>query len=103
MPKSRTTDVKDSRYIAWFSSADASEKRGIEDLAFIIVKTARELDVVRRKGPAGVASAACYIASMLLGEEIPTRKIAELAGVREDTIKARYKDLIKHLLFTIIL
>jgi transcription initiation factor TFIIB len=45
------------------------------------------------KGPTGVAAAALYIASVLLGERKTQRDVAEVAGVTEVTIRNRYKEI----------
>ena len=45
------------------------------------------------KGPAGVAAAALYVASLLLGERKTQSEIANVAGVTEVTIRNRYKEL----------
>ncbi|WP_407393164.1 transcription initiation factor IIB [Methanobrevibacter sp.] len=45
------------------------------------------------KGPTGVAAAALYIASMLLGERKSQKVVAGVAGVTEVTIRNRYKEL----------
>ena len=48
-------------------------------------------------GPTGVAAAALYIASVLLGERKTQRDVAEVAGVTEVTIRNRYKELTEQL------
>ena len=45
------------------------------------------------KGPNGVAAAALYIASILLGERKTQKDVANIAGVTEVTIRNRYKEL----------
>ena len=45
------------------------------------------------RGPTGVAAAALYIASVLLGERKTQRDVADIAGVTEVTIRNRYKEL----------
>lgn len=49
------------------------------------------------KGPAGVAAAALYIASVLLGERKTQKEVAVAAGVTEVTIRNRYKELSEQL------
>ena len=45
------------------------------------------------RGPTGVAAAALYVASVLLGERKTQSEIADVAGVTEVTIRNRYKEL----------
>lgn len=45
------------------------------------------------KSPTGMAAAALYIASILLGERITQKDISEVTGVTEVTIRNRYKEL----------
>jgi transcription initiation factor TFIIIB Brf1 subunit/transcription initiation factor TFIIB len=93
MPKDLIPHVKKSFHITW----------GAEDISFLILRTAEELEVVHRKGPTGVASAACYIASVPAGEKVPLEKIAEVAEEPEETVRNRCDDLVNHLLFIITL
>jgi transcription initiation factor TFIIB len=93
MPKDLIPHVKKTLHITW----------GPELVSWLILRTAQELEVVHRKGPTGIASAACYIASVLAGEKVPLEKIAELAGVPEETVRNRCDDLVNHLLFIITL
>jgi len=46
------------------------------------------------KSPAGIAAAFVYISSVLLGEKIPQREIAEYAGVTEVTIRNRTREIL---------
>ena len=55
------------------------------------------------RGPTGVAAAALYIASVLLGERKTQRDVADIAGVTEVTIRNRYKELAEKLDIEIIL
>lgn len=49
------------------------------------------------KGPIGLAAATLYIATLMEGEFIPQRKIAEAIGVTEVTIRNRCQDVAKAL------
>ncbi len=62
-----------------------------------ILKMARDNDLTSGKGPTGVAAAAIYIASLLLGERRTQRSVSEVAGVTEVTIRNRYKELTEKL------
>ena len=49
------------------------------------------------KGPAGIAAAALYIASILLCEKKTQKDVSVIAGVTEVTIRNRYKELVEKL------
>lgn len=49
----------------------------------------------------GLVSAGIYIASILVGEHMTQREIAEATRVSEATIRVRYRDIIKNLLFVL--
>ncbi|MEM2734166.1 MAG: transcription initiation factor IIB, partial [Candidatus Bathyarchaeia archaeon] len=53
--------------------------------------------------PVGMAAAASYIASVLIGEKRTQREIAEIANVTEVTIRNRFKELMEQLLFIVTL
>lgn len=65
----------------------------VQSKAIEIIEKSAELGLNSGKGPTGVAAAALYIASVLLGERKTQREIAEVAGVTEVTIRNRYKEL----------
>ncbi len=77
----------------------------VEATAYKIVKAARETkpNLISGRGPMGVAAASCYIASVLTGGKKTQRELAEAAQVTEVTIRNRYKDLLRYLMFTISL
>lgn len=58
-----------------------------------ILKKAASQELTSGRGPTGMAAAAMYIASVLCGERITQREVAEVAGVTEVTIRNRYKEL----------
>jgi transcription initiation factor TFIIB len=58
-----------------------------------ILKKALSQELTSGRGPTGMAAAAMYIASVLCGERITQREVAEVAGVTEVTIRNRYKEL----------
>jgi len=68
-----------------------------------ILKEAAEQELTSGRGPTGIAAASLYIASVLCGERITQREIAETAGVTEVTIRNRYKELTRKLDIDIIL
>jgi transcription initiation factor TFIIB len=58
-----------------------------------ILKRAVESRTSAGKDPMGLAAAALYVASVLEGENITQKDVAEAAAVTEVTIRNRYKDL----------
>jgi transcription initiation factor TFIIB len=52
------------------------------------------------KAPTGVACAAIYISSLLIGEKRTQREIGEVARITEMTIRSRIRELEKHLIFS---
>ncbi|PWB87890.1 transcription initiation factor IIB [Methanobrevibacter thaueri] len=58
-----------------------------------IIEEASNNGLTSGRNPAGVAAAAVYIASVLLGERKTQRDVAEIAGVSEITIRNSYKEL----------
>jgi len=94
--------VKTSQYIAKFSNQLTMEGTA-EEIAHKILATAKELKLTSGRGPAGIAAAASYIASVLTGERKTQREIAEIAHVTEVTIRNRYKELVERLQFIIYL
>ena len=73
-----------------------------ESKAILIIDEASKKGLTSGKGPTGVAAAALYIASVLLGERKTQKEVANASGVTEVTIRNRYKELSKHLdVFTV--
>jgi transcription initiation factor TFIIB len=93
-----------------------------EETAYKILKVAREARLVSGKDPASVAGAAYYTASVITGEERPitnkdkevstknaekqTKKItqediSEILGVTEVTVRNRFKELERGLIFEV--
>ncbi|MEM4727558.1 MAG: transcription initiation factor IIB, partial [Candidatus Bathyarchaeia archaeon] len=60
-----------------------------------------ELKLTSGRGPAGIAAAATYIASLLMDERRTQGEIAKGAKVTEVTIRNRYKELTQKLNFKI--
>ena len=90
--------VKPSQYISKFSNQLTMQGKA-EEIAHKILKMARTLRLTSGRGPTGIAAAASYIASVLMGERKTQREIAEIAQVTEVTIRNRYKELVERLLF----
>jgi len=68
-----------------------------------IIYNSKDQKFSQGKNPVGLAASACYIASILTGERKTQREIAEVARVTEATMRTRYKQIAKHLLFKISL
>ena len=94
--------VKPSQYIAKFSNQLMMQGK-VEEIAYKILTTAKELKLTSGRGPTGMAAAASYIASMLTGEKRTQREVAEVAQVTEVTIRNRYKELVERLMFQMAL
>jgi transcription initiation factor TFIIB len=75
----------------------------LQSKAIEIIKMAMEKELTSGRGPTGVAAAAIYIASVLLGERRTQREVADVAGVTEVTIRNRYKELVDKLDIDIII
>lgn len=83
-------------YISRFASRlDLSGE--VQAKAIDIINQSIEKGLSSGKGPTGVAAAALYISSLLLGERKTQGDIAEVAGVTEVTIRNRYKELAEKL------
>jgi len=72
------------------------------EIVYKILKAAGELRLTSGKEPAGIISAAVYIAARLVGEKRTQREISEVARVTETSIRNRYKELEKRLDFIIV-
>ena len=69
----------------------------VQSKAIEIINKAMDNGLTSGRGPTGVAAAALYIASVLLGERKTQRDVADIAGVTEVTIRNRYKELTEQL------
>ncbi|MEM0214737.1 MAG: transcription initiation factor IIB [Archaeoglobaceae archaeon] len=86
------------RFCAALGLSGEVQRKAIE-----VIKKAEERELTSGRGPTGVAAAAIYVASILLGERRTQREVAEVAGVTEVTIRNRYKELAEKLGIEIIL
>lgn len=68
-----------------------------ELLASKLIRASKELMITSGKGPAGIAAATTYIASILNNERRTQREVAETADVTEVTIRNRYRELTEKL------
>lgn len=86
------------RFISTLSLTGEVQAKAIE-----ILKEAMARDLTSGRGPTGVAAAAIYIASLLIGEKRTQRDVAEAAGITEVTIRNRYKELAERLEIDIVI
>ncbi len=75
----------------------------IQSKAIEVLRMAMGKELTSGRGPTGVAAAAIYIASVLLGERRTQREVADVAGVTEVTIRNRYKELAEKLDIDIVI
>lgn len=80
------------RFCSMLGLSDKVQAKSVE-----ILRKAKKHDVTSGKGPTGVAAAAIYIATVLIGEKRTQREVADIVGVTEVTIRNRYKELIEKL------
>lgn len=87
------------KYVSKFSNqlnaVEGSSKA--EMIALHIIETAAKLNLTSGRGPTGIAAAATYIASVIIGDRRTQREIANIAKVTEVTIRNRYKELMERL------
>ena len=81
-----------SDYISRFASKLGLSGE-VQAKAIEIINKAVDAGLSSGKGPTGVAAAALYIASLLLGERKTQKEVSEISGVTEVTIRNRYKEL----------
>lgn len=65
----------------------------VQSKAIEIIHEAKDKGLNSGRGPTGLAAAALYVASVLLGERKTQKDVAEIANVTEVTIRNRYKEL----------
>jgi len=65
----------------------------VQEIAVKLLHKAIGKGLVSGRGPTGVAAAAVYIASAVIGERRTQKEVAEVAGVTEVTIRNRYREL----------
>ncbi len=88
------------KYAARFSNKLIISGRA-EELAIKILEIAKTMKLTSGRGPAGIAAAATYMATVLNNERKTQREIAEVANVTEVTIRNRHKELVEKLLVKI--
>jgi len=94
--ETRVPPVKAKSYVSKFVN-QLTLSGNVENLAMQILDQAMEMRLTSGRGPAGIAAAAIYIASLLMNERRTQGKIARCAQVTEVTIRNRYKELAQKL------
>ena len=87
-----------SDYISRFASKLGLSGE-VQAKAIEIINKAVKSGLSSGKGPTGVAAAALYIASLLLGERKTQKEVSEISGVTEVTIRKKSTWLFKFTLF----
>jgi transcription initiation factor TFIIB len=75
----------------------------VEGVTYKIVKASRKLRLTSGRGAKGVAAAASYLASTVVGERRTQREVAEAMDITEVTIRNRYKEMMEKLLIVVSL
>ena len=94
--KIKVTPSSPKDYISRFASILHLTPKSQND-ALKILKKAEIVELTSGRGPAGIAAAALYVASLLNDEKRTQREVADVAGITEVTIRNRYKELIDSL------
>jgi transcription initiation factor TFIIB len=88
--------VKPEDYISRFS-ADLGLTQKTHEEAVKIVREAQGIENLSSAIPAGIVAAAIYIAARKTNEKITQKRISQVVGVSEPTLRYRYNDLVKSL------
>jgi len=94
--KIKVTPSSPKDYISRFASILHLTPKSQND-SLKILKKADIVELTSGRGPAGIAAAALYVASLLNDEKRTQREVADVAGITEVTIRNRYKELIERL------
>ena len=90
--KLKLLPTKPQDYVSRFCS-ELRLSGEVQSKAIEILKDASDRELTSGRGPTGVAAAAIYISSILANERRTQREVADVAGLREVTIRNRYKEL----------
>jgi len=94
--ETRVPPVQAKSYVSKFVN-QLTLSGNVETLAMQILTQASAMRLTSGRGPAGIAAAATYIASLLTNERRTQGEIARGAQVTEVTIRNRYKELTQKL------
>ena len=61
-----------------------------------IANSVNDTKIFSGKAPAGLAAAYIYIASMIIGDRLPQREIADVAEVTEVTVRNRCREILNN-------
>jgi transcription initiation factor TFIIB len=90
------------QYVTKLARSIFQQEKTIE-AAKKIISTLKSQRFAQGKNPVGLGCSACYIASILTGEPKTQREIAELGRVTEATMRTRYHEISRKLIFKISL
>ena len=83
-------------YIPRFASA-LKLNAETQSKAVDILEQAENSELTSGRGPTGIAAASLYVAALINNEKKTQKKVANISGVTEVTIRNRYKELLKKL------
>ena len=66
----------------------------VEHLALKLSRTTTDSKISSGKAPAGLAAAYVYLSSVMVGQHIPQREVAEVAEVTEVTVRNRCREIL---------
>ena len=94
--------VKAEEYVARLCN-ELNVHGKMEGVTYKIIKMARKCRLTSGRGGKGVAAAASYVASIVVGEHRTQREVAEVTDITEVTVRNRYKEIMEKLLIVISL
>ncbi|MCS7116952.1 MAG: transcription factor IIB [Nitrososphaerales archaeon] len=83
------------RYISKFTNMAKIDPK-VERLALFLAAQTKDSKISSGKTPVGLAAAYVYMSSVLLGEYLPQRDIADVAGVTEVTVRNRCREILEN-------
>ena len=95
--------VKPAQYLQKFLNQLTISEKTKEITDKILEAANVNVRLTSGRDPMSIVAAAIYIATLLTGEKKTQREIAEASRLTEATIRNRYKELAKHLLFIVAL
>lgn len=93
----KTGPVDPKEHIRTFSDElDVNEDVKLKAMELIEVAAERDFQVISGKSPSGLAAAAVYAASLLVGDDRLTQpEVSKSTGISESTIRYRYQEIIE--------